>query len=260
VSERILFKSVALPSEHGGWGLVLEPLVLGLLVAPSLSGFGVGLGVLAGFLLHHPLKLVLADARRRRLYPRTAAALKVAAVYAAAGVAGLVVAAVDARGPWWIPLLAAVPVAALQLVYDTGNRSRAARPEIAGAAALATVAPAELLAAGWAAAPAAALWLLLAGRAVTSVLYVRTRLRRDRGQPVPVTGTLAAHVALVAMAAALTTAGWLTALGVVAAAGLLARAAWGLSPWHRVVRPQVVGFQELGVGVLASLLVALGSR
>jgi hypothetical protein len=33
--ERSRLRSVALPSEHGGWGLTLEPAVLGLLVAPS---------------------------------------------------------------------------------------------------------------------------------------------------------------------------------------------------------------------------------
>jgi hypothetical protein len=39
---------------------------------------------------------------------------------------------------------------------------------------------------------------------------------------------------------------------------LLARAAHGLSPWHRRVRPQVVGFTELGYGIAVAALIAAG--
>ena len=34
----VRLRTVALPVEHGGWGISLEPVVLGLLVAPSASG------------------------------------------------------------------------------------------------------------------------------------------------------------------------------------------------------------------------------
>ena len=34
-SERSMLRSVAVPTEHGGWGLTAEPVVLGLAVAPS---------------------------------------------------------------------------------------------------------------------------------------------------------------------------------------------------------------------------------
>ena len=39
---RPLWRSVAIPTEHGGWGLTLEPVVLGLAVAPSLAGIALG--------------------------------------------------------------------------------------------------------------------------------------------------------------------------------------------------------------------------
>ena len=41
---------------------------------------------------------------------------------------------------------------------------------------------------------------------------------------------------------------------------LLARAAWGLSPWRARVRPQALGYQELGYGVLTLVLLAVGYR
>ena len=45
VKERAGWRAVAMPSEHGGWGLTLEPVLLGLLVA--WSGAGVALGIAA---------------------------------------------------------------------------------------------------------------------------------------------------------------------------------------------------------------------
>jgi hypothetical protein len=44
---------VALPAEHGGWGLLLEPIALGLAVAPSLAGTFLGMFIVllaAGYL------------------------------------------------------------------------------------------------------------------------------------------------------------------------------------------------------------------
>jgi hypothetical protein len=251
-------KSVALPAEHGGWGLVAEPLVLGLAIAPSVAGLGSGVAFLGGFLLHHPLKLVLSDARRGVMYPRTRAALQVGATYAAVAAGGVTLAMTHANGPFWIPLLAATPVALLQLRYDASNRSRHLVPELAGAASLAAVLPSELLADGWTPAAAASLWAVMAGRAVGSVLYVRTRLRRDRRQPSTTWPPLVAHATLVAVAASLAVAGYLPLAAVAATLLLFARAAWGLSPWHALVRPQTVGYQELGFGVLTTLLLLVG--
>ncbi len=67
---RVRLRSVALPVEHGGWGLLLEPIALGLLVAPSLAGFCLSVAAAGAFLARHPLKLVMADRQRRRRLPR----------------------------------------------------------------------------------------------------------------------------------------------------------------------------------------------
>jgi hypothetical protein len=78
------WKAVALPTEHGGWGLLGEPVVLGLVLAPSASGACLGLAALAGFLSRHPLRLVFMDRRRGVRYPRTALAERFFAGYALA--------------------------------------------------------------------------------------------------------------------------------------------------------------------------------
>jgi len=257
-AEPVSLRAVALPAEHGGWGLLGEPLALALVLAPSRAGFGIAAGCLAAFLLHHPLKLVLADLRRRTRYPRTGLALRVAAGYATAASLGLLAAAAFAEGPFWAPLALAAPLAAVQLGYGARNRGRLLVPEIMGAVALAAAAPAILLAAGWPASAAAVVWTLLAARAAGSIIYIRARLRCDRGQGGSAAAPLIVHVAAAAGVAALAVLGHAPWAAVAAFLLLLGRAGWGLSPWHAVVRPRTVGFQELGFGAAATALLALG--
>jgi hypothetical protein len=42
VARSVALRPLALPSEHGGWGILLEPIAIGLLVAGSWSGVLVG--------------------------------------------------------------------------------------------------------------------------------------------------------------------------------------------------------------------------
>ena len=257
-AEPVSWRAVALPAEHGGWGLLGEPLVLALVLAPSRAGFGIAASCLAAFLLHHPLKLVLADLRRRTRYPRTGLALRVASGYAIAATLGLLAAAAFAEGPFWAPLALAAPLAAVQLGYGACNRGRLLVPEIMGAVALAAAAPAILLAAGWRTSTVAVVWVLLAARSAGSIIYIRARLRRDRGQGGSAVAPLAAQAAAAAGVAALAVRGYAPWAAVAAFVLLLGRAGWGLSPWHAVVRPRTVGFQELAFGAASTALLALG--
>lgn len=68
---RSTLRSVALPTEHGGWGLTLEPVLLGLLLRWSGAGLCLGVAAFVAFMARTPLKVVLVDARRRRVLPRT---------------------------------------------------------------------------------------------------------------------------------------------------------------------------------------------
>ena len=71
VPDGISLRSVALPVEHGGWGMLGEPLLLGLFIAPSWAGLGVALGALGGF-------LAVADRRYRFAVRRRFAAVAAA--------------------------------------------------------------------------------------------------------------------------------------------------------------------------------------
>ena len=126
----VRLRTIALPNEHGGWGLALEPIALGLLVAPSPAGFFLAVATLGAFLARHPFKIVAGDRRRGRRFPRTTVAERFALLYASLALAGLLGAATTAVSYQFIlPLLLAAPCAAVQLVYDATGRSRALAPD-----------------------------------------------------------------------------------------------------------------------------------
>ena len=79
---RALWRAVAVPPEHGGWGLTLEPVVLGLLARPGLPGLALGAAAFVAFLARTPLKVVLVDRRRGRWLARSRLALQVLGVEA----------------------------------------------------------------------------------------------------------------------------------------------------------------------------------
>jgi len=252
------WKAVVVPAEHGGWGLLAEPIVLGLVLAPTAAGLCLSLAALFAFLARHPLRLVLMDRRKGSRYPRTALAERFCAGFAFAAAVFLAGALALAPPSFWPALAAAAPFALVALAYDALGRGRDAVPEIAGALALSASTAAILLAGAQPAAMAFAASVLLALRALTSVVYVRARIRLDRGLPAGPGLALGVHGAGLALAVVLARAGAAPWLGAFAFAVLLARAALGLSPRRRPIRPQQLGFQELGYGVLTLVLLAAG--
>ncbi|MEM9042305.1 MAG: YwiC-like family protein [Actinomycetota bacterium] len=172
-------RKVALPSEQGGWGLTLEPGLLGLLVAPSWAGLCLAAAAFAAFLIRTPLKLALVDRRRGRDLDRTRLARRVVAVEGAVLVAVVVGAAsfADDRR-WWIPLVAVTPLVLVEFWFEVRSRGRRLVPEVAGAASVAAIAPAIVVADGRSGGLAAALWLILVARIVTSIPHVRSQIDR----------------------------------------------------------------------------------
>jgi hypothetical protein len=257
-ARRALIKSVALPSEHGGWSFLVEPLLLGLLVAFSWAGALLSVATVAAFLPHHPLKTAIKHARAGRRAPRTAWARRFAlgdGVKAAAALA-----AVLALAPprVLLALLAAAPFAAVQLYYDAKNKSRALAAEICGAVALATMPPAIAAISGWPWQLLFGLWLLPITRAIPSILYVRARLHLEHGKPAERTVSHVAHGAAVLAAAAAAQASLVPWLSEVALGVLLLRSVHGLSPWRIGRTARAVGMQEIAFGLLAVIVFALG--
>lgn len=239
-----------LPTEHGGWGFLLEPLVLGLLVKASAGGALIALAALFGFLTRQPLKLAMQDALRRKTYPRTFWCRTFAIGYLALAGASLGCAIALSGWTLTIPFAAVAPLAIVTLIADANNRSRRLLPELAGSIAMASTAAAIGLAGGLSPLASFSLMALIALRGIPSILYVRTLLTRAHKQAASSVPPLIAHIVAVPLAYV---AGSLFA--VAATAALLARAAWGLT--HEVPRAKTVGWREIAWGAVTVLLFAV---
>ena len=110
VDERPGWRAVGLPSEHGGWGLTLEPVLLGLLAAWSVAGAALGVAAFLAFLVRTAAKLVAVDVRRRRWLGRSQLALRIATVEAAVLLAAIAVATVVSGLGWLVPVLVSLSV------------------------------------------------------------------------------------------------------------------------------------------------------
>ena len=254
--ESASLRAVVIPTEHGGWGFTLEPVLLGLLVAPGLAGAMLGVTALSLFLSRRPLRMAWTDRRSRRRLPRTVLAERAGSVLLLVAAAGLVVAALTARGPFWWPLAAAAPAAAFQMWADTTRRSRDLLPEIIGAGSVGGFATAIALADGWAAAPAFGLWWVLLARTAASVILVRVLLRRLKGEQAPAAPVHGAHALAVAALAGLAAAGVVPYLTAAALSLLWLGAAATL--WHPPDTARTVGWAQIGAGALVVALTAAG--
>jgi hypothetical protein len=251
---RSSWRSVALPSEHGGWALTAEPVVLGLLVAPSVAGLCLGVATMVVFLAHTPLRVVLVDRHRRRHLDRTALARRLLLVELAAVAALAAGAAITATAPFWWPALAAAPLLGIALWFDTRSRSRRLAPELAGTIGIASAAAMILLAGGHPADEAIGAWLVLGARAITSIPHVRARIAALHHRAPTSTAPTADLVALLAAGTAVvvTTSALLGALSVVAVVGIQRRTA------HHEAPPKVIGVTQLLLGTGVVVATALG--
>lgn len=253
---RSLLRSVAVPSEHGGWGLTAEPALLGLLIAPGSAGLAVATAALVAFVARTPLKVVLVDRHRHRSLDRTRLAWRVLLVEAAVLVALVTAAAVTADGPFWAPAVLAAPLVALELWFDRRSRSRRLAPELAGAVGISAVAAMIILARGDEVALAIGAWLILAARAATAIPHVRAQIARLHGRPTPASTQLVADIVAVAgvlAAAALDTA---LAAGAVAVGAVIGSQRLGAR--RPVPPPQVLGLRQMALGLAVVAVAAAG--
>lgn len=244
----VSLRPLALPAEHGGWGFLFEPMLLGLLVAPSWSGVLVGAAALFAFLARHPLKLALQDVTRGRSYPRTRYCRALAAVYLFGGALSLTSAVMMSGARVLIPLALVVPLALTQVLYDAHRRERELLPELSGAAAMASIAAAVAIAGAMRIVPAFGLAGIIVARTLPSILYVRAMLGRMPAWP-----SIALHVTAIACVALFAGPYAIAAMVV-----LLLRATWGLS--HEPPRAQTIGWREIVFGALTVALAAIAYR
>ena len=256
ISQTSALRSVAMPSEHGGWGLTLEPGLLGLLVAPSAAGACLAAAAMVAFTVRTPAKIAFIDLRRGRRLARTKLAAGVAVVEFTLLIALIAGALVLADGPFWVPLVVAAPLIILEASFETRSRGRRLVPELAGAIGVCSVAAMVVLADDGSWRLALALWFVLAARVLTSIPFVRTQIARLHNRPLDsgeaTVGDLSALVAAVC-------AVWLDTRLIVGALAVLAVVILQrMSAQRPVPRPAVIGMRQMAMGLGVVIFAALG--
>ena len=257
VKRRPAWRSVVVPSEHGGWGLTLEPVLLGLLLAWSWAGLLLGVAAFVAFLVRTPLKAAAVDRRRGRWIDRSRLASRVA-VGELAVLAGLVLAAGALAGwRWLVPVGLAVPFVVVEVWFDVRSRSRRLAPELCGAVGIAASAAAITVAGGGGAALAAGAWLVVAARSVGAVPFVRVQIERIHHGSAELVSSDVAQLAAVALGGMAVLVDHSLVGGLVGLAVL-----GGLQVWW-VRRPsvpaKVLGIRQmvLGLGLVAATAVGV---
>lgn len=257
-ASRPRLRPLLMPAEHGAWSFVLEPIALGLIVAFSPAALALAMAALAVFFARQPAKLALQDFARGQRYPRTLRAARLAIGLATAAGLFAIAAWRLSPHPWWIPIAVAAPLGLLQLAYDVQREGRGLVPELAGPVAAAASAPAIAAAAGWTAEAWLALWAIAALKGVAATLYVRARLRLEKGQAADRVTPLVAHVLAIGLAAALARRGLAPWLAAAAFTVLTLHSAAGLSPVRRPSTARRIGFTEVAWGAAFVAVVAFG--
>ncbi|MDY7104924.1 MAG: YwiC-like family protein [Actinomycetota bacterium] len=253
---RSTLRAVAVPSEHGGWGLTLEPALLGLLVGPSIAGACLAGAALVAFVARTPAKAVLVDVWRRRRTERGRVAQRVLAVELVVGAALVVVAAALADGAFWVPVAIAAPLVAMELWFDMRSRSRRLVPELAGAVGIGAVAAAIVAAGAGSSALAAAVWAIVAARSVTAIPHVRALIARLHGRVVDRRVQLVADGAAAATAAAATLVEPSVGLGGVAVVAVVT--VQRVESRRPPLTAKIVGVRQMALGFAVVLATALG--
>ena len=253
---RSTVRSVAMPTEHGGWGLTLEPGLLGLLLAPSVSGLCLALAAMIAFTSRTPLKIVAVDLLRGRRLARTRMAAIVGATELAVLAALVVFATLSARGAFWAPLVIAAPLVLVEVSYEIRSRGRRLVPELAGSIGVCAVAAMVVLADDGSASLAVGAWLVLAARVTTSVPWVRSQVARLHERAVDTSVQFRVDTAALVAAGAAVWADRGLALGAVAVVVVIG--AQRLAGRRPVPRPAVIGMRQMAMGFGVVLAAALG--
>lgn len=247
-----------LPPEHGAWGFLFEPMIVGLALAPTAAGWLAAGSALAAFLARNPARIALSDRRIGVRSLRTRNAEKVAISFSFIALILVTLAASLGEVRMLIPLGVALPFALVQQWLESRRRSRELPAEICGTIAVGSIGTVILLAAGASLLLAFSAWLLLTARAVPAVLYVRSRIALDKRGVRAFAAPVLSHTMAVAAGTALLFTPASNVFALVVLTLLLLRCIAGLSPLRRRLHPRRIGVLELFWGVAMVAAVIMG--
>jgi hypothetical protein len=257
---RLKWRGMLIPAEHGSWNLLLEPVALGCLVAPSFSGVWLGVSALALLLARTPLLKMLLSPRGAAARPLPRAARIWAVGWSAVALLGVLMAVGRSGATILLPLALALPLSVYQLRAQSRRRARDLSAELAGGLALSTSTMMIALAGGFSLGAATVLWLLPALRVTLSILYIRARLRLGRGEGVAIDDVLDAHLVVLVVLVGLAVGGWVPGLAAAAFAVLGLRALVELLRKERGSSARRLGLIEVSLGIVFVVMTAAGFR
>ena len=258
VKRNVKIKSIALPSEHGSWGFLFEPLVAALAVAFSPSALWVAILIIGLFLARQPLKVFLMDWQAGRNLPQTAVAFKFILFFGVIFLVGLIGTLAFVEWAKLLPFAFVLPFALYQIYCDASKNSRQLIPELTGAITISSTAAVIALIGGWTLAAALALWAIFICRLIPSILYVRNRLRLEKGKDYSAIVPIVSHLVAIICVGYLVISGVSPFLPLIAFVILLGRAIIGLSDYRQRVKAMKIGIWEVIYGVLVVLTVIIG--
>ncbi len=258
-------KQILIPAEHGSWSWLFVPYLTGVGVAGtySLATFLVLVAGLSVFLMRQP-GMVMSRARtgrgRRSDGPIAARLLVILSLTAVLSLAGLLLLGIT--DILWL----AIPTVIIVILYLTAAANRQSRTrilwmEIVGAAGLALMAPAVMIAADGRITPAAwSVFFLMAWQNILSVFYVRQRIadthQREGSRGQLLMGNVIGVTAVIAAAAL----GYVPWLAVLPFLGFLLRAVWTYAKPRPIPAIKKFGFTEVAVQLISGLLIVLSYR
>jgi hypothetical protein len=237
---------------------LFEPLALGLILAPSVSAPFISLMVIGAFMARQPLKFLLADWKQGRRLPRTEIAQKFALIFGGIAAVGFLGSLLTSPTASFIPFVIAAPLAVYLMAQDVARQSRELVPEVLAAIALAASTAALIVAAGGSWPFAIAMWGVMLARLIPSIVYVRDRLRMEKGKDFSRVVPIGLHVAALIGVAALAYFRLSPLLPVLMMAFLLGRAVQGMSPLRQKATAKQIGVQEVIYGCVTVLTVVIG--
>jgi hypothetical protein len=255
-------KQLILPAEHGSWAWLLVPFLVGTAVAEffTFPVWLVLLGGLAAFLLRQPATVWLRARQGRGRRSDEPIALRLMQLLG--GIVLLCAVGLLLLGRvalLWLVLPFALLLAAYLQAARSRQTTRTLQMELVGAAGLALMAPAVMLAAIGTSYPTVWLvWGLMAAQNVLGVFYVRQRIADTHERPFNRQPLLWSHVLGLVVVCGTAVASLIPWLAVVPFVGFLLRAIWTAQQARPIANIKKFGFQEVGVELISGALIALG--
>lgn len=248
-------KSIAVPKEHGGWGFIGEAALVGLALAPSLSGVFILMATVLLFLLSQPLKIYVQDQLQKRRLERTALAEKLMLGYGLSAAVTIIV-LIWINGNNFRSILALfLLTSSIQFIYSIQKKEKEFIAEIFGAAAIGLTSSMILVSAGWPLKEAFIIWGVLSVRTVTSIFFVRHKLKKKNewfNSAFSVGAVQAIGFLVLAILVYQGYSYWGIMIGYFV---LAARAFYGVSRLAKTTRAKTIGIREIFYGLFYCLCI-----